>query len=162
MISETSILPHRRLNSVMDQVTRNVKSVLRVDDLGIRELLYEIITRLGHSTITAVDGIDALEKLADEHFDIVVTDIGMPRMDGIELFKNVRELYPQTAVIFMSGLGDNQSAENLLKEGASFYFRKPFDYKLFKKIVQNILEEKDLKAEINQLKSALTPSFNER
>jgi len=74
----------------MDQVTQTGKAILCVDDdPGIRELLHEIIIRLGHSSITAVDGIDALEKLADGHFDIVITDISMPRMDGIELIKKI-------------------------------------------------------------------------
>ena len=75
----------------MDQVTRTGKSVLCVDDdPGIRGLLKEIIARVGHSIITAVDGIDALEKFSDDHFDIVVTYISIHRMDGIELIKNIK------------------------------------------------------------------------
>ncbi|MGB6376145.1 MAG: response regulator, partial [Syntrophobacteria bacterium] len=84
----------------MDQVTRTGKSVLCVDDdPGIRELLHEIITRLGHRMITAVDGIDALEKLAADHFDIVITDINMPRMDGIELIKRIKTDFNDVDVI---------------------------------------------------------------
>ncbi|NOR26065.1 MAG: response regulator, partial [Desulforhopalus sp.] len=66
--------------------SRAQQSVLSVDDdAELRELLHELICQMGHASVTAADGIDALEKMEEKQFDIVITDINMPRLNGVGL-----------------------------------------------------------------------------
>ena len=75
----------------MDKKTQPKYSLLSVDDdADVRKILNEVISHLGHKSVTAVDGMDALEKFSETHFDIMITDINMPRMDGIELMKHIK------------------------------------------------------------------------
>ena len=149
----------------MDQVTRTVKSVLCVDDdPGIRELLYEIITRLGHSTITAVDGIDALEKLADEHFDIVVTDISMPRMDGIELIRKIKTDFEEVDIIVITAYEMTYKYTDIIALGASDFISNPFNVNELEAKLNRILRERRLRDGLKRLstRDGLTGLYNRR
>ena len=149
----------------MDQVTRTGKSVLCVDDdPGIRELLYEIITRLGHSTITAVDGIDALEKLADEHFDIVVTDISMPRMDGIELIRKIKTDFEEVDIIVITAYEMTYKYTDIIALGASDFISKPFNVNELEAKLNRILRERRLRDGLKRLstRDGLTGLYNRR
>jgi len=74
----------------MNQPKQSQQSALCVDDdRELRELLHELIGQMGHTSETAVDGVNALEKMEKKHFDIVITDINMPRLDGIGLIKRI-------------------------------------------------------------------------
>ena len=127
----------------MDQVTRTGKSVLCVDDdPGIRDLLKEIIARLGHSTITAVDGIDALGKLADGHFDIVITDINMPRMDGLELIKRIKTDFDDVDVIVITAFEMTYKYTDIIALGASDFISKPFNVNELEAKLNRILRER--------------------
>jgi diguanylate cyclase (GGDEF)-like protein len=149
----------------MDQVAQTGKSVLCVDDdQGIRELLYEIITRLGHNTITAVDGIDALEKLADDNFDIVVTDISMPRMDGIELIKKIKTNFDDVDVIVITAYGMTYKYTEIIALGASDFISKPFNVNELEAKLDRILRERELRVELKELSTldGLTGLYNRR
>ncbi len=149
----------------MDQVTRTGKSVLCVDDdPGIRELLHEIIARLGHSIITAVDGIDALEKLADGHFDIVITDIIMPRMDGIELIKKIITDFGDVDIIVITAYGMTYKYTDIIALGASDFISKPFDINELEAKLDRVLREREVRAELKRLatRDGLTGIYNRR
>jgi diguanylate cyclase (GGDEF)-like protein len=149
----------------MDQVTRTGKSVLCVDDdPGIRELLKEFITNLGHSTITAVDGIDALEKLADGHFDIVITDINMPRMDGIELIKRIKTDFDDLDVIVITAYEMTYKYTDIIALGASDFISKPFNINELEAKLNRILRERRLRVGLRKLSTCdgLTGLYNRR
>ena len=149
----------------MDQVTRTGKSVLCVDDdPGIRELLKEFITNLGHSTITAVDGIDALEKLADGHFDIVITDINMPRMDGIELIKRIKTDFDDLDVIVITAYEMTYKYTDIIALGASDFISKPFNINELEAKLNRILRERRLRVGLRKLstRDGLTGLYNRR
>ena len=149
----------------MDQATRTGKSVLCVDDdPGIRDLLYEIITRLGHSTITAVDGIDALEKLADGHFDIVVTDISMPRMDGIELIRKIKTDFEEVDIIVITAYEMTYKYTDIIALGASDFISKPFNVNELEAKLNRILRERRLRVGLRRLstRDGLTGLYNRR
>ena len=149
----------------MDQATRTGKSVLCVDDdPGIRELLYEIISRLGHSTITAVDGIDAMEKLADDHFDIVITDINMPRMDGIELIKRIKTEFDDVDVIAITAYEMTYKYTDIIALGASDFISKPFNVNELEAKLNRILRERRLRDGLKRLSTrhGLTGLYNRR
>ena len=81
-------------------------TVLIVDDFAaVRRMLAMQLADCGYRTIEAEGGTDALERINDEHVDLVLTDIGMPGFDGLELVHAVRELSPATPVVVMAGAG---------------------------------------------------------
>jgi CheY-like chemotaxis protein len=106
---------------------KNGVSILIVDDEPLlRDVLTQILTREGFQVEAAVDGDEALEKMAREKFPLVVSDIQMPRMNGLELLKTVKKDYPGTAVIMMTAYGDSFAVKDCLLLGADEYITKPF------------------------------------
>jgi CheY-like chemotaxis protein len=88
----------------VDQKSRPAYYILSVDDdVEMLNLLQEVVSQLGHISVTAVDGVDALKKLGEKQFDIVITDINMPRMDGIELTKQIKADYEDVDVVTVTG-----------------------------------------------------------
>jgi len=95
------------------------------DDDVIRDTLCELLSQ-DYSCQTADTAEQALLKLEAQRFDVVLTDISMPGLSGKELLNRVVQLYPETPVIIISGLGDQEQAESLLSCGAFDYLLKPF------------------------------------
>jgi two-component system response regulator YesN len=95
----------------------------------------------------AKDGVEALEKIEEQQPDLIITDIKMPRMDGIQLQYIVKERYPQISCVVMSGYNDFQYARESLRLGAKDYLMKPFEreelYKLLDKLREEWVQEKD-------------------
>ena len=149
----------------MDQVTQTGTSILCVDDdPEICELLHEIIASLGHSSITAVDGIDALEKLADGHFDIVITDISMPRMDGTELIKKITTDFGDVDIIVITAYEMTYKYTDIIALGASDFIAKPFDMNELEAKLNRVLRERQLRAQLKRLstRDGLTGLYNRR
>lgn len=131
------------------------KKILLVDDNAqFRGLVAEILKDddEGFSVSLSDNGISALMLLEIEQFDILITDINMPHMDGIALFHKVRELYPELPVVFISGFVHNSLSDRLLSEGAFHVFKKPFDLKLFQRVIKHALERKQPQSKIDQCK----------
>ncbi|MEA3222740.1 MAG: sigma-54 dependent transcriptional regulator [Thermodesulfobacteriota bacterium] len=138
----------------------NKKSVLLVDDEEVfleqlKEALEANHPELGIDT--AEDGVCALERLSKFHYDIVLTDIKMPRMDGISLLKEIRSRFPSTYVVMITAFGSVSSAVEAMKYGAYDFLEKPFNMETLElslaKIIkqQEILEENiGLKGQIQQ------------
>ena len=105
---------------------RDNASVLVVDDEPIlRGILTRIVGRAGYSVASAVDGLDALEKLKSARFDIVISDVKMPNMDGLELLGEIKSSYPETSVILITGKAAEFRIEDALKAGADHFIVKP-------------------------------------
>lgn len=121
------------------------------DDFSLRSLMEVVFENEGYSVSLAEDGISALKILENGHFDILITDINMPNMNGIELFNKVKKLFPQIPVIFVSGYDYKNLAEKLLREGALYFFKKPFDLNILKRAIKSILEMKYSESKINML-----------
>ncbi|MHB8655247.1 MAG: sigma-54-dependent transcriptional regulator [Terriglobia bacterium] len=126
-------------------------SVLIVDDeQSARDLCVEILHRMGFKTETAESGARALEVMEREPVDIVLTDVRMPGLDGIELLKILRQKYPETDVVMMTGFGTIQASVEAIKLGAYDYLTKPFKVDEFKHTFQRLVEKQEL-AEENRL-----------
>ncbi|HEV2835579.1 MAG TPA: response regulator [Pyrinomonadaceae bacterium] len=95
------------------------------DDDIIRDTLCELFA-MDHQCQQATTAEEALQKLASRPFDVVLTDISMPGLSGDELLTRVRELHPETPVIIISGLTDEERAQSLIARGAFDYLLKPF------------------------------------
>ncbi len=99
------------------------------DDSAIRELLQQFLTFHRYHTLTAGDGNEALDILAKESVQAVVTDLSMPGMSGLELLGKVKAQYPDTAVILITGNSRQHTPDQLVAMGADGYFSKPFHNK---------------------------------
>jgi DNA-binding NtrC family response regulator len=95
------------------------------DDDTIRDTLYDLLSD-EHRCHTAETAESALKLLSTEFYDVVLTDISMPGLSGLELLGRVRQRYPDTPVIIISGINDQEHAKGMLKMGAFDYLLKPF------------------------------------
>lgn len=110
--------------------------VLIVDDEdNIRKILAIQLKRLGHEVLEAPDGPEALEILSDESVQTIVTDLKMPKMDGLELLQRVRKAYPQIPTVMITAHGTVDTAVEAMKRGAFDYITKPFDHEEFLKVI---------------------------
>ncbi len=108
------------------------------DDEKIRDTLYELLSA-EYLCKTAETAEKALARLAAEAYDVVLTDISMSGLSGLELLGQIRQNYPQTPVIIISGIGDQEHAQGLIKLGAFDYLLKPFSLEAVEKSVRRAL-----------------------
>ena len=151
----------------MNMVTgnRDQQSVLSVDDDGeLRELLHELISQMGHASVTAADGVDALEKMKEEQFDIVITDINMPRLNGVGLIKRIASDYSDTDVIAITGYQTEYNYTDIIALGASDFISKPINIDEFEAKIKRIVRERNMRFELRRLSTcdALTGLYNRR
>ena len=115
-------------------------SVLIVDDdETIRDTLYELLSE-NYLCQTAETAEKAFARLEADTYDVVPTDISMPGLSGLELLGNVRQRFPDTPVIIISGIGDQEHAQGLIKLGAFDFLLKPFSLDTVEKSVKRALE----------------------
>ena len=104
------------------------KSVLVVDDeLLIRDLLYDFFLEKGYKVAVADSGTAALEKLGKQSFDVLLVDLKMPAMDGIEFIKEVRKKKIETPVVIITGFPSLETALDALRQRVHDYVIKPFN-----------------------------------
>jgi CheY-like chemotaxis protein len=106
--------------------TTPVRALVADDDEIFLEVLAEAVEEAGATAELAHDGVAALERLSAGDFDILITDLNMPRMDGLTLLKQARTLYPHILSILITGFGSLESAIQALRLGAYDYIQKPF------------------------------------
>lgn len=114
------------------------------DDDVIRETLRELLEG-SYQCQEASTAEEALSKLQAQPFDVVLTDISMPGLSGSELLERVRELYPETPVIIISGLSDQEQAHSLISGGAFEYLLKPFRLEAVEESVMRAVEHRQKK-----------------
>jgi len=112
------------------------------DDQGMREFLEIMLSREGYRVSTAGDAGKALSRCRKETFDLIITDLKMPKMDGIGFLKEVKELSPETMVILITAYASGETAVTAMKEGAYDYIEKDFAIEDLKRIVRNALAKK--------------------
>ena len=129
------------------------------DDSLIRNSLYESLKLEGYEVITASDGAEAEEKLKSNPCRLVIADIKMPTMDGVELLRRLKRSHPETAVILITGFGSIESAVEAMQIGAADYITKPIVDEEIKITIRNVLEHQRLKEENLYLKKKLTSRY---
>ncbi len=128
--------------------------ILIADDQDlIRDSLAAILAREGHDIVAATDGPVAVSKLTAQRFDLLITDLKMPRMTGIELLAEAKKLRPEMPVVLMTAFATVQTAVEAMKLGAYDYIQKPFDGDEIKILVDRTLEHSRLKLENAALRS---------
>lgn len=130
-----------------------MSNILIIDDeKAIRKTLSEILSYEGYKIEEASDGEEGLRKFRDKTFDVVLCDIKMPKIDGIEFLDKVRELNPDVPVIMISGHGTIETAVEAVKKGAYDYIAKPPDLNRLLITIRNAMDKTNLVAETKVLK----------
>ena len=101
------------------------------DQESLRNLIVTFLSKLGHSCVTAIDGVDALDKMKGNKFDAVVSDIKMPNMDGITLTSKISIQYPELPIMIMTAFEEEDTAGLAICAGARDFIRKPFSLNEF-------------------------------
>jgi len=124
------------------------KKILIVDDeKNIRLTLSQALETLGMPVQTAVDGEEALQKLQDSDFSLVLLDLKLPGMDGLEVLRRIRESRPKTRVIMITAHGTIDYAVEAMKLGAVDFLRKPFSPNEIRRLVRQVLERQGQEGE---------------
>jgi two-component system response regulator PilR (NtrC family) len=135
--------------------------ILVVDDEeSMRDFLSIMLHREGYQTDTAVDGVQAANHLRDHSYDLVISDIKMPRMTGLELLAHIKERTPETVVLMVTAFSSTDEAVEAMKQGAYDYITKPFKNEEIRLIVKNALERRELRQENMALKEELGKRFS--
>jgi response regulator RpfG family c-di-GMP phosphodiesterase len=131
--------------------------VLVVDDEKfIRDIIADFLGMEGYIVRTAEDGSSAVNELEKARYDMVISDLKMPRMGGLDLLKEVSRTHPDTLTVIMTGFGTVETAIDAMKRGAYDYILKPFKVEEVVHIVQRGLEKRRLTAENLRLREALS------
>ncbi|NJD90076.1 MAG: sigma-54-dependent Fis family transcriptional regulator, partial [Geobacter sp.] len=132
------------------------QTVLVVDDeAGIRSALQGILEDEGYVVSLAVDGLDAIESLQRDLPDLVMLDIWMPRMDGMDTLARIKELYPELAVVMISGHGTIETAVKSTKLGAFDFIEKPLSLEKVLVTVHNAIGMSRLQQENASLRGMI-------
>jgi DNA-binding NtrC family response regulator len=130
--------------------------ILIVDDQNMmRDSLAATLAREGHEVVAAVDGAAAVARLGATRFDLLITDLRMPKMTGLELLAEAKRLRPEMPVVLMTAFATVNTAVEAMKLGAYDYIQKPFDGEEIKLLVDRTLEHSRLKLE-NQAYRSMT------
>jgi len=131
-------------------------AVLIVDDeQGTRDFCSEALTELGYETECAESADHALSALATARFDIVLADVRMPGISGLELLKTVKKDYPAVDVVMITGFGTISSAVQAIKQGAYEYLTKPLKLDDLKRVLRRVVEKQELTTENRLLREQL-------
>lgn len=123
-------------------------SILVIDDKeNVRKMLSKTLEMEGYEVEAVEDGVIGLEKAKEKKYDLVLTDLKLPKMDGLEVLAKVKESDPEIAVIVMTAYGTIETAVQAMKEGAFDYLAKPFDPDHLNVLIKRALENRRLLAE---------------
>jgi putative nucleotidyltransferase with HDIG domain len=141
----------------------NQEKILLVDDeTGIRRLLNSKLTKAGYACQEAGSAEQALEKMKASPAEMMILDIKMPGKSGIELLPDIKEKYPDTAVIMATAINDASNAINCMRKGADDYICKPFNLEEVLISTEKTLEKRRLELEIREYQENLQQKLDEQ
>lgn len=129
------------------------------DEKSMREVLTMLLEEEGYDIVSVPDGQEGIELINDNIFDIVITDIRMPKADGFEVLRKVKEVLPEALVVMITAFGTTESAIEAMKQGAYDYIHKPFKIDEIRLVIRKALEKKKLSEEISLLRDKVQSSF---
>ena len=136
-----------------DQVSMTVLVI--DDDAHIRSSIGKFLIARGHTVIEAADGEKGVEVVESQAVDIVITDVKMPKMDGLEVLRRVRSLSPETEVIVITGVKEVENAFRALREGAFDFFNKPFKVEDLNAAIQRTVRYQTLRKKTSRMQARL-------
>ena len=137
------------------------KILIIEDEAAIRRVLKKIISEenKAYEVDEAEDGLVGIEKIGKTDYDLVLCDIKMPRMDGLEVLEKLKSLKPETPIVMISGHGDLDTAVETMRLGAFDYISKPPDLNRLLNTVRNALDRKELVVENKMLKKKVSKKY---
>lgn len=137
------------------------KILLIEDEAAIRRVLIKILSEenKNYEVDEAADGLEGVGKIKENEYDLVLCDIKMPKMDGVEVLEAVKKLKPETPIVMISGHGDLDTAVNTMRLGAFDYISKPPDLNRLLNTVRNALDRKELVVENTRLKKKVSKNY---
>ena len=131
------------------------------DEAAIRRVLVKILSEESdkYQVFEAEDGLVGIEKIKNDDFDLVLCDIKMPKMDGVEVLEAVKKIKPEVPMVMISGHGDLDTAVNTMRLGAFDYISKPPDLNRLLNTVRNALDRKELVVENKMLKKKVSKNY---
>jgi len=130
-----------------------VRVMIIEDDEEMRSLLRDFFEEEGFETDSVSNGIDALEKLSENHFDLVITDIRMPGLTGLDILPTIRRLKPETPIIAMTAYGSDDVRRRSLERGATTYLEKPIILSKLRRLIREMVLRKSLEQTWGNAKS---------
>jgi len=130
------------------------------DDLGIRDSFTTILEKEGYSIAGAGTGLDAIRSVEKDSVDIVLLDLKLPDLDGMEVLRKIKKINPNIPIIIISGYGNMDTVIKAIKEGAYDFLPKPLEPECVKIDIARAMQVKGLMTEIKTLKEELKPSAN--
>ncbi|MFT4525772.1 MAG: two-component system nitrogen regulation response regulator NtrX [Bacteroidia bacterium] len=154
------ILPNSSLHDTFAAKQLNMPKILIIDDeASIRKSIKEILEYEKYEVDEAADGMEGVIKVKGGTYDVILCDIKMPKMDGLEVLERIRLLSPESAVVMISGHGNIDTAVSTLKEGAYDYIPKPLDLNRLIVSVRNALDRTNLVAETKVLRKKVSRGY---
>jgi len=138
----------------------NEKILVVDDDKLVNEFVEETLTRSGYDVTSAMSGEDALELIEIEDFDLILSDVRMPRMDGLELLKRIKKTSPSSLVMMITAYGTVKNAVEAMKIGAYDYVLKPFSPDELELTVKKALKFHDLQIENDMLRTEIGRKYS--
>jgi len=135
------------------------KILIVEDEKSMREVLGILLEGEDYDVTLAAGGIDGISLLNKDIFDMVITDINMPKVNGFEILKKVRETSPDTLVIMITAFGTTESAIEAMQLGAYDYIHKPFKIDEIRLVVKKALEKRKLSAEVSILREKIKTTY---
>jgi len=130
------------------------------DEKSMREVLKILLEGEGHQVTTASDGLEAFSCIEKDIFDLVITDMKMPKGDGFEVLKKIKEISPATIVIMITAFGNTETAIEAMKLGAYDYVSKPFNIDEIRLIVKKAIEKKREAEELSLLREKVETTYS--
>ncbi len=138
------------------------REILVVDDeVKMQRILQIVLKKMGHGVACASDGVEALELMARQDFDLVVTDMKMPRLDGVGLLRELRKQGSSIPVIMITAFATVETAVEAMKEGASDYIIRPFKNEVVIQAVERALELSQVRMQNRFLREEIDSSWND-
>lgn len=137
------------------------KILIIEDEAAIRRVLVKILSEenSAYQVTQAQDGLEGIEKIRDQDFDLVLCDIKMPKMDGVEVLQAAKKIKPETPMVMISGHGDLDTAVQTMRLGAFDYISKPPDLNRLLNTVRIALNSKELVVENKRLKKQVSKNY---
>ncbi len=134
------------------------------DDRGVLKTLHSLVASLGYDCLVAIDGKEAVQVLSEKKCDLILSDLIMPNMDGLELLAYVRENHPDVDLIIVTGFTEKATYVNMIKQGAIDFIKKPIDYDELEAKIARALRERRMVQELEKLSlcDGLTGLYNRR
>src|SRR5437867_277013 len=126
------------------------------DDASIRSLLKQLLSDEGYGVAEAATGTEVVEKVKDTNPDLVIMDVRMPELDGIEALSKLKVSSPETSVLIMTAFGSSNNAIRAMELGAFDYITKPFELDKISHTVKRVIEYRDLTSEVQVLRDEIS------